>query len=122
MGHPLYAQLKSGSLSKSYFKVATGPLFFNSRTDAPIHKSTDSRLIRAVIDEADPGKFPRVHNCLVPGFKTLKRSSVELFGIRQVFLLIGFHRLEEAFIVLLSTRDRAYACPPPSPRLVLTEL
>ena len=65
--------------------MATGPLFFNSRTDAPIHKSTDFRLIRAVMDEADPGKFSRVRNCLVSGFKTLKRSSVEPFGIRQVF-------------------------------------
>ena len=43
-------------------KVATGPLFLNSKTDAPIHKSTVSRLICAVIDEADPGKFPRVHD------------------------------------------------------------
>ena len=42
--------------------VDRGPLFINSKTDSPIHKSTVSRLICQVIEEADPGKFPKVHD------------------------------------------------------------
>ena len=42
--------------------VDRGPLFINSRTNSPIHKSTVSRLICQVIEEADPGKFPKAHD------------------------------------------------------------
>ena len=77
--------------------MATGPLFFNSRTDAPIHKSTDFRLIRAVMDEADPGKFSRVHNCLVSGFdppEIIRRTfwhSSSIFIDRFSSVRGGFH-------------------------------
>ena len=43
-------------------KTTTGQLFLNSKTGKPIHKSTVVKLICDVIEEADPGKLPQVHD------------------------------------------------------------
>ena len=86
-------------------KVSRGPLFLNSKTDLPIHKSTVSRLICSVIDEADPGKFPRVHDTRRVGTsiawsrgldpeeiirRTFWRSS-NIFVDRYLSVKAGFH-------------------------------
>ena len=42
-----------------------GPLFLNSKTGSPLHKSTISRLICEVIEEGDLGKLPKVHDVRV---------------------------------------------------------
>ena len=39
-----------------------GPLFLNSKSGRPLHKSSISKLICQVIEEADPGKMPQVHD------------------------------------------------------------
>ena len=52
------------------------------------------------------------------------RSFLLIYTSFLIFLrhLIVLRIIMTAYIVLLSTRARAYACPPPSPRLGLTEL
>jgi hypothetical protein len=53
------------TILKRYLQVTqlkTGPLFLNSKTSRPLHPSTLSRLLGEVINEADPGKFPRGHD------------------------------------------------------------
>lgn len=43
-------------------EVTSGPLFLNSRTNSPVLSSTVSKWICEVIEQADPGKFPRGHD------------------------------------------------------------
>ena len=42
--------------------VVRGSIFRNSRSDRPLLKSTLSKIICDIIEEADPGKFPRTHD------------------------------------------------------------
>ena len=50
---------------KQYIKktgVQKGPLFLNSTSKKPLNPATISKIIVELIDEADPGKFPRGHD------------------------------------------------------------
>ena len=43
-------------------KLKTGPLFLNSKSGRPLLKSTLSKLICELIEEADPGSLPQAHD------------------------------------------------------------
>ena len=50
---------------KNYLKITQkteGPVFLNTKSQAPIHPSTLSRLLAETIEEADSGKLPRGHD------------------------------------------------------------
>ena len=46
----------------SLSRITKGPLFRNSKSGKPLLKSSVSKLLCEVIEEADPGKFPKAHD------------------------------------------------------------
>ena len=44
--------------------IERGALFVNSKSNAPLHPSSFSRLLSELINEADPGTFPQAHDFL----------------------------------------------------------
>ena len=46
----------------SLSRITKGPLFRNSNSGKPLLKSSVSKLLCEVIEEADPGKFPKAHD------------------------------------------------------------
>ena len=45
-----------------FHNIINGPLFRNSKTKAPLNAGSIAHILCKLIDEADPGKFPRAHD------------------------------------------------------------